>query len=137
MTPPPMNLFGLIAAAIARVVIGMVWFTMFFPTWSGATGISKTAAQKGKRIAFVLDLAGSFLMAFVLLHAIFYAGARTIPLALAVAFVNWLGFVAVVQSASIAYEQKPPSLFGVYAGNHLVSMLAMGVILTLWGIRWA
>lgn len=137
MTPPPMNVFGMLGAAAVRIIIGMIWFTYFFPAWSRFTGISKHDAQKGMSKAFAGDVAGSVVMSFVLLHAIYYANARTIPLALAVSFFNWLGLVAVVQSSSVLYEQKPLGLFGVYAGNHLASMLLMGVVLTLWGIRWA
>lgn len=43
---------------------------------------------------------------------------------------------AIVLLPLVTYEMRPMGPFGVYAGYHLVSMLAMGAILTRWGLRW-
>ncbi len=72
-------------------------------------------------------------MAFVLVHAIRYAGAVTVPQGLAVAFFNWLGFVAVVTIATVTYERKPFRLFLLNNAYLLLSLLVMGAILAVWG----
>ena len=41
-------------------------------------------------------------MAFVLLHAVHYAGATTIGTGAAVGFFNWLGFIGVVGCSGFA-----------------------------------
>lgn len=138
MTPPPMNLIGLLGATIARMAIGALWYSplLFVGAWSKLSGVSIASMSKGMGKAIAVDAVGSFLMAFVLMHAIFYAGARTVPLALAASFANWLGFVAVVQIGSVTYEKKPFGLFVLNAGYQLVTMFVMGAILTVWGLNW-
>jgi len=133
-----MNVIGLLGATVARIVISMLWFSpmLFWPAWSRYTGLSEAKMKAGMGKGMAVYVIGSFLMAFVLLHAIFYAGARTIPLALGVSFVNWLGFVAVAQVTTVTDEKRPFGLFVINSGFQLVSMLVMGPILTTWGLNW-
>ncbi len=51
---------------------------------------------------------------------------------LLVRFWCWLGFVAALMAASVIYEHGPFKYFAINAGYRLVSMMAMGSILTLW-----
>ena len=138
MIYPPVNMAVIIGATVARMVISMIWLSpmLFWPAWSRYAGISMAKAKKNMWHGPVVYAIGSFLMAFVLAHAIFYSGARTLPLGLAVAFFNWLGFVAVRELTSVTDQKKPLGLFAVNAGMDLVSMLAMGAIIAKWGLRW-
>ena len=133
-----MNVVGLIGATVARMAISMVWFSpvLFWSAWSKYTGLSEARMKAGMGKGMAVYAIGSFLMAFVLLHAIYYAGARTVPLALGVSFVNWLGFVAVAQITTFTDEKRPFGLFAINTGFQLVSILAMGPILTRWGLNW-
>jgi hypothetical protein len=137
MQPISMNFFALLGFVAVRVVVGMFWYSPqgFWGLWSKETGIAEKDAKKGMPKAFAADLAGSFLMAVVvLLHAIKYAGAAgSLPMGLAVSFLNWLGFVASVQFAMSAYEQRSTKFFWVVSGYQLVTMLLGGAVLTLWG----
>jgi hypothetical protein len=131
-----MNIFALLGFVVVRVIVGMLWYSPqgFWKLWSKETGIKEEKAKKGMPKAFAADLIGSLIMAVVLLHAIKYAGASgNLLLGLAVSFLNWLGFVGVVQYAMAAYEQRSIRFFGVVSGYQLVSMLLGGIVLTLWG----
>jgi hypothetical protein len=136
MQPISMNIFALLGFVLVRVAVGMLWYSpkVFWGVWSKETGIHEKDAKKGMPKAFAADLIGSFLMAVVLLHAIRYAGAAgSLPMGLAVSFLNWLGFVGVVQFAMSAYEQRSTRFFWVVSGYQLVTMLLGGTILTMWG----
>ena len=139
MVPPPINWIGLVGAAVLKVALGMVWWApgVFWAEWSRLTGISEAKAKPGMPRAFAVEVIGSFLTSFVLLHAVFYAGARTAPMGMMVGFMNWLGFVAVVQIQSVTYEQRPFKLFQINTGFQLVSLVLMGAVLSLWGLNWA
>jgi hypothetical protein len=93
-----------------------------------------TAAQMQERMgsSLVVDVVGSFLMAFVLAHAISYAEATTVLQGLAVGFFLWLGFVVVVTIHTVTYERKPFALFLLHNGYHLISLVLMSVILAVW-----
>jgi hypothetical protein len=79
-----------------------------------------------------VDLIGSILMAFVLVHAIRYAGADGFKLGAAVGAVNWLGFVAVTLFSRVIYEGASLRLFLITGGYNLVTLVLMGAILGHW-----
>jgi hypothetical protein len=131
----PIHVVPLLVAVVARMVIGAVWYSppLFLKPWQRLTGITEQQMKEGMGKALIVDFVGSFLMAFVLVHAIRYAGAMTVPQGLAVAFFNWLGFVAVVTIATVTYERKPFRLFLLNNAYLLLSLLVMGAILAVWG----
>ena len=59
------------------------------------SGITEEQVKQRLPKALVADFIGSFLMALVLFHTIRWAEANTVIEGLFVAFLNWLGFVAV------------------------------------------
>jgi len=131
----PIHLAPLAAAALTRMVIGALWYSplLFLRAWQRVSGVSEAEMNAGIARAVVVDLIGSLIMAFVLLHAVKYAGAATAPQGMAVGFFNWLGFVAVVTIGTVTYLRKPFQLFLIQNGYLLLSLLAMGAILAVWG----
>jgi hypothetical protein len=128
------NWLAIIAAVVANFVIGGVWYSpaLFIKPWLEASGVSKAEFDKGLPRALVVDVVASLIMAFVLVHAIRYAGADSLGAGLFVTFWNWLGFVVAVLVGQVTHEHKPLSFFAINAGYRFVAMMAMGAILTLW-----
>src|SRR5262249_19132045 len=108
----PIHLAPLVAAALTRMVIGALWYSplLFLSAWHRVSGVSEAEMNAGIARAVAVDLIGSFIMAFVLLHAVKYAGASTAAQGVAVGFFNWLGFVAVVTIGTVTYLRKPLQL---------------------------
>ena len=131
----PIHFVALLGAAVAKMAIGALWYSpaLFVKPWLKLSGITEKQMKEGMGKALVVDFVGSFLMAFVLVHAIRYAGAVTALQGLAVGFFNWLGFVAVVTIGTVTYERKPFNLFLLNNGYLLISLSAMGAILAVWG----
>jgi hypothetical protein len=129
-----MNWWALVVAVITNFVIGGVWYSpaLFMKPWLAMSGVSKAEFDRGLPAALAGDLFASTAIAFVLAHAIRYAGAGNMAQGLFVTFWCWLGFVAAVQIASVTYEHRPFKYFAINAGYRFVSMMAMGSILTLW-----
>jgi Protein of unknown function (DUF1761) len=130
----PINLMALLAATAIRFIVGAIWFSpvAFAPAWRGLVGIDEARMKAGLPKAIIIDLIGSFVMAFVLVHAVIYAGASTIAAGAAVGFFNWLGFVAVVQLGANIYQQRPLTLFFVETGFNLLALILMGAVLAVW-----
>ena len=82
--------------------------------------------------ALVPDVIGSALMAFVLLHAVHYAGANTLMLGAAVGSLNWLGFVATTSLGTVTFEKRPFALFVLNNGYLAIALIVMGAILAIW-----
>jgi hypothetical protein len=129
-----MNLWALLVAALLRFAIGAIWFSPvgFAAAWRGLVGLSEEQMRAGLPKAAVVDLLGSLVMAFVLVHAVVYAGAATLGQGALVGFFNWLGFVATVLLASTLYERRPLKLFAITAGFNLVALVLMGALLAVW-----
>jgi hypothetical protein len=130
----PINWWALLAAIIARMVLGGIWYSpvLFLNRWMALTG--RTHAEMNSRMPMLLaiDLISSAVMAFVLVHAVHYAGATGWAQGAAVGFFNWLGFVGTVTLGITLYERKPFALFVITNGWQLLSLLVMGVILAVW-----
>jgi hypothetical protein len=131
----PIHFFAVLGAAVAKMALGALWYSpaLFVKPWMKMSGVTEEQLKQGMGKALAVDFVGSFLMAFVLVHAIRYAEATSVLPGLAVGFLNWLGFVAVATIGSVTYERKPFNLFLLNNGYLLISLLVMGAILAVWG----
>ena len=130
----PIHFFAILGAVAAKMAIGALWYSpaLFLNTWLKLSGVTEQQMKEGMAKALAVELVGSLLMAFVLAHAVRYAGARTATQGMAVGFFNWLGFIAVVTIGTVTYLKKPFALFLLQNGYLLISLLAMGAILAVW-----
>jgi uncharacterized protein DUF1761 len=126
--------WAMLVAAIIRLVVGGVWFSpiAFAEPWRRLVGLSEDQMKAGMPKALAADVLGSLIMAFVLAHAVVYAGATNFAQGAAVGFFNWLGFVAVIQFTAVLYEQRPLRLFLYQSGFNLVALALMGALLAVW-----
>src|SRR5450755_2381560 len=122
----PINYLALLVAAVAKSVLGAIWYTVLGPQWRALTGISKEQVMKVVPKATVIELIGNFVMAYVLVHAVHYAGAKSLGEGAMVGFFNWLGFIAVVTLAMGLFERKPFKLFVLNNVYLAVSLMVMG-----------
>ena len=89
------------------------------------TAAVETAAVEATTVA-------SAVTAFVLVHAIRYAGANSAVLGAAVGFLSWLGFTAMPSLGYVLYGSRRPKLSLIDNGYHLVGFVVMGAILGAW-----
>jgi hypothetical protein len=59
-------------------------------------------------------------------------GVNSLPEGLLVAFLIWLGFIVTTQYSAVIWAKKPLNVFLCDIGCELLSLLAMGAILSLW-----
>ena len=130
------NLVAVLAAAIASMVLGFLWYgPLFGKQWiqlmgwgkmnKAAMDKMKKGASKGYAVMFVTSL----VMAYVLAHIVAYSGAVTAMEGAQAGFWIWLGFVATVTLGSVLWEGKSMKLYYLNAAYHLVNLAVMGVIL--------
>src|ERR1700680_3643927 len=74
----PINFLALVAATVAKGVLGWLWYSppLFLKPWMRLTGVTDAQMKAGMGKALAVEVAGNFVMAFVLVHAVHYAGAR-------------------------------------------------------------
>lgn len=130
----PINYLALLVATISRMAVGMIWYSplLFGKTWMRLSGRTHEQERAAAVSSIVTGLVGSLIMAFVLVHAVHYAGANTIALGAAVGFFNWAGFIAVPLYTGAIHQKQSMTLTSIHAGFQLAGLLVMGAIVAVW-----
>jgi hypothetical protein len=130
----PINWLAVAAAALVKFLLGWLWYSpvLFAKPWQAATGCSPEDMRKALPRAIPADLIFSFIMAFVLLHAVYYAGAKTWLTGAVVGVLNWLGFILAVSLPQTLYEKRPLRLLLINNGYLIIALAVMGAILAVW-----
>jgi uncharacterized protein DUF1761 len=129
-----------IAAAIATMVIGFLWYSplLFAKPWMRAMGYdpedkAKLAEmQKGAGPMYAGAMLASLASAFVLAKIIEITTVNSALYGMKVAFAVWAGFVTTVQFTAFLFERKPFKLYAINTGYQLACYLVMGAILAVW-----
>lgn len=139
----PVNYTAVLVSALLSMVLGSLWYgPLFGSIWTKLMGwtkadMAKGAANKSAMMkSYAIQAVGSFLMAFVLAHALVFAKAylheEGISAGLQTGFWNWLGFIVPVTLTSVLWEGKPWKLWLINNSYNLVALCSMGVLLSLW-----
>ena len=139
MVPPAnVNLLAVVAAAVASMVIGFLWYSpfLFGKMWMELSGMSKAKLgkekSKGMMPSYLATFVGSLVTGYVLAHVISYTQSATIMDGAVAGFWLWLGFVATVSLGMVLWEGKPIKLYILKNAHQLVSLMVMGAILATW-----
>ncbi len=130
----PINWLAVILAALIRMVVGTIWYSpvAFVKPWQAMTGVTEQSMRAGLAKAVGVDAVLSLVMAFILLHAVTYAGANSWWTGGLVGALNWLGFIFTTFFALWAYENRPLKLIAINTGHNLVALILMGALLAVW-----
>ena len=140
MTFMDVNLWSVLVAAIATMILGFLWYSplLFARPWMILMGYDpndkakleemRKGAGQTYGIAFLCSLAS----AFVLAKVIDVASVDSVLYGMKYGFAIWLGFVTTVQLTGALFGRQPFRLYLINTGYQLVCFLAMGAILARW-----
>jgi hypothetical protein len=134
----PINWLAVLVATVVKFGLGFVWFGLVFgKMWQSLTGVTEASMKAGMAKSIVTDLVTTFIMAWVLTHAVHYAGVANggginWSFGAMAGFFNWLGFIGAPTLSATVYENRPIKLWVLSNSYQLVSMLVMGAILATW-----
>ena len=131
------NYLAVLAAAIASMVVGFVWYgPLFGKQYMAIMKFDKKkmneAKKKGMGKTYALAFLTSLIMAYVLAHFVSYVEAKTIADAAVLGFWLWIGFFATTQLGMVLWENKPVKLYVINTLHYLVSLAVMAAILAVW-----
>ena len=138
------NFIAVIAAVVVSFLFGWLWYgPLFGKTWAKLMKMRMDHKPDPKVMmrGMGLTLLGTFLMAYVLAHAIevwrpsvwgvgadgpsylygFFSG-----------FFTWIGYFIPMLLGTVAWEGKSWSLFGLNAAYHLLNLQIIAMILAYW-----
>jgi hypothetical protein len=132
------NLWAVLVAAVATMVMGFLWYSpfLFARPWMLAMGydpdnkakLDEMRKSAGKALSFVASLVA----AFVLGKIIDVATVDSALYGMKIGFAVWLGFVTTVQLTAKLFGNQPTKLYLINTGYQLVCYLVMGAILAVW-----
>jgi hypothetical protein len=134
------NLWAVLSAAAATMVIGFLWYSpfLFAKPWMIAMGYDPAdkdriaAMQKTAGPKYGIAFLASLLTAFMLGKVIFNLAISTALYGMKVGFAVWLAFVMTVQLTDMLFGNRPRNLFLINTGYQLACYLVMGAILGKW-----
>lgn len=130
----PVNWFAIAAAVVSNFVIGGLWYSplLFVNSWIAMSGVGKQVFDAGLRTALLADLFSALAIALALNQAIRWSGTTGVGSGIVVSLIVWVGFVVSILLTQVTYEHRPFAFFAISAGYRLVTLLAMGAILSAW-----
>ncbi len=140
MTLMNVNLWSVLVAAMATMVVGFLWYSpmLFARPWMVAMGYDPDdkprmdAMRKSAGKSYAISFAASLVSAFVLGKIIHVATVNTALYGMKVGFAIWLGFVTTVQLTAKLFGNQSTKLYLINTGYQLVCYLAMGAMLAIW-----
>jgi hypothetical protein len=130
------SIWPIVAAALASMLIGYVWFhpRVFGALWMRLINVTPEMAARAMRErqrSTVVALVASMVIAYVMNYFGIAWGVYNVVGGVELGFWCWIGFVAPTLLTQVTWEQRPFSLYLISALYWLASFIAMGVILTL------
>jgi hypothetical protein len=127
------NYLAVLVATVTAFVVSSAWYMAFAGVWARLS--TAGAAVAGERPA-PWKMGVEFLRTLVVV-AVFAGltaaiGADGLPGVLGLALVVWLGFPLVLLSGSVLHENTPVRLAALHAGDWLVKLLAIAVVIGVW-----
>lgn len=133
------NWLSVILATFSAFVVGAAWYSrpLLGNQWMKLSGVTEEMVKKGPGVrAWAQTGLAAFLQAFVLYNVIYlwdfyYTDNSWFSAAIIASLVMWAGFQLAVLLTHDSFEQRPIKLTLINAGNQLVTLLVMGVIIGL------
>ena len=134
------NVWSVLAAAIATMILGFLWYSpfLFAKPWTLAMGYDLNdkakmdEMRKGAGKLYGITFVASLVSAFVLAKIIDVTTVNSALYGMKIGFAVWLGFVTTVQLTSTLFGRKSTKVYLIDTGYQLVCYLVMGAILAKW-----
>ena len=134
------NLWSVLAAAVATMVVGFLWYSplLFARPWMVAMGYDPNdkarmeAMQKSAGKSYAISFITALVSAFVLGKIVQITTVNSVLYGMKIGFAIWLGFVTTVQLTAKLFGNQSTRLYLIKTGYQLVCYLVMGAILAVW-----
>lgn len=135
--PFEINLLAVLGAAVAAMVVGWLWFGLIFrKPWTRLAQLDERPKAKEAviyPIAFVVNLVGAFVLAYISSASQIANQNSLLEAALYSAVFVWLAFSAGRALITTTFESRSVKLFLVNTGHDLAVILTMALVIGLVG----
>jgi hypothetical protein len=123
--------------AVFVAAIGWLWYSplLFYKPWMRAKGIDPAAAMAGAKMPagkLVIELLRCIVLAYVIAHFVALIGITNWMIAAHFGLLLWIGFPVIILTGSVLWENVPVKVAVIHAGDWLVKLLVIPIILSVW-----
>ena len=131
------NYWAVLVAAITVFVLGWLWYSplLFYKPWMRARGLDPAAAMAGAKMPagkLVIELVRCLVLADIIAHFVALLGVTSWLGAVHFGVLLWIAFPVVLLTGSILWENIPVKVAAIHAGDWLVKLLVIPIILSVW-----
>jgi len=131
------NYLAVLVAAVATYALGMLWYSpvVFGKTWQASQGLTPdqaAAMQRNAGRAYAVTFVCWLLMALAVAILVHRIGVTMLIGGVKLGLVCWAGVAFPIGLSGLMFSGKRTAGFLIETGYQLVSLLGMGIILTLW-----
>lgn len=133
----PVNYLHVLVAAVVVFVLGWLWYSpvLFFNPWMRARGLDPVAAMQGAKMPggkLLIELVRCFVLAYVIARFVGLLGISSFMGAVHFGLLLWIGFPVILLVGSMLWENVPWKVAAIHAGDWLVKLLVIPIIVTVW-----
>jgi Protein of unknown function (DUF1761) len=131
------NYWSVLVAAAAVFVLGWLWYSplLFYKRWMRLRGLDPAAAMAGAKMPvakLVIEFARCVVLACVVARFVALLGVGSWLVAVHFGLALWIGFPVILLTGSVLWDDVPWRLAAIHAGDWLVKLLVIPVIVSLW-----
>jgi len=131
------NYWAVLVAAIVVFALGWLWYSplLFFKPWMRARGLDPAAAMAGAKMPagkLVIELVRCLVLAYIIAHFVAALGISNWLIAAHFGLLLWVAFPVVLLTGSVIWENTPVKVAAIHAGDWLVKLLVIPIIVSLW-----
>lgn len=125
------NYLAVLVATVTAFLLSGAWYAGF---GNQLAKLSSAYAEGGRSPAWTVlaELVRSFVVATVVAGLAAQIGIESWSDAIALGVGAWIGFPAMILAGSVVHEKVPARLAGIHAGDWLVKLTAITLIVGLW-----
>ena len=131
------SVWGILLAAVAAMLVGTVWYSkaLFGKAWMKYASINDKGMQERARTAFpiliLVSLVTAYALAQVVAYAASFSGGSWMVCAIHAGLIAGIGLAATAVFAQGVFEPRDYKLMYINAGNRVVTLLVMAIVLGL------
>lgn len=129
---PEVNLVVVLVATALTFVIGAVYYVVLGARLAAARGPAAGADPAMSPATFAVEILRCLVLAAAVAILAALAGIDTWAGGVALGLLLWIGFPAVLWTGAIVHERTAWRLAAIHAGDWLVKLLAVGVLVGAW-----
>ncbi len=129
---PELNWLAIVAAAVIAFVLSTVYYLVLARQRADLLGWSVADEGRPPPWKMAVEIIRTAVLAAVVAGLVQLLGITQLDRALQLGVLLWLAFPVVLLSGSVIWDHVPIRLAEIHAGDWLIKLLLISVIVTLW-----